>query len=160
MTTILCPYCNQEARATERAIGSLPPTGGDYEWQEGDQKHTCPHCSNSFETRVRTSIETGDLLFVCSSPKPIQDGIVWYAVASVEKSYGQTVEGEKSVYVSSLCQDIATAQAKLIQDSKKHYAYKPLQILKVTKEGYFDLAGKEIIEPSFYKDRINYLELR
>ncbi|TAE19958.1 MAG: hypothetical protein EAZ95_00570 [Bacteroidetes bacterium] len=156
MTTILCPYCNQNATATEGSIGSLPPTGGDYEWQESDQTHTCPHCSNSFTTRVRTSLETGKLLFVNNSPKPQQAGIVWYAVASVKKSYWGG-EDEKSVYVSALCQDEATAQTQLEHDSKKHY--EPLQILKVTQAGYFDLAGEEIIEASYNKDRIQYLDL-
>jgi hypothetical protein len=157
MLTVICPNCNTVIPASAHTIGSLPPTGGDYEWQESDAKHTCPNCAHSFEMRVRTSLETGGLLFVRSSPKPAQAGIVWYAIASLQESYRAEVAGEQSVQVSSLCQDEATADIRLFNDSKKYY--RPLQILKVTQAGYFDLAGKEIIEPSYYKGVINYLEL-
>jgi len=157
MLTVFCPHCDTVIPAAAHTLGGLPPTGGDYEWQESDKTHACPNCATRFEMRVRTSIETGNLLFVNASSKPRQAGIVWYAIAAVEKSHWGTVAGEQAVYVSSLCQDQATAEIRLLNDSKKHHA--PLQILKVTQDGYFDLAGKEIIEAFYDKQKINYLEL-
>ncbi len=157
MLTFICPCCNTEIPAEARAIGSLPPTGGDYEWQEGENTHTCPHCSNSFVMRVRTSIESGSLLFINSSPKPIHESIIWYAIAEVESSLRGN-KNELSIYVSKVFKDKATAQAKLPEHAKRHYA--PLQILKVSKDGYFDLSENELSEPSYYKPIINYLELR
>lgn len=150
MLTFLCPHCDTEIPAEARAIGSLPPTGGDYEWQEGDKMHTCPKCQNSFEIRVRTAIETGQLLFINKTPKPKAPQIVWYAVGTMSKDFG--------VYASTICQTEVEAQAKLYSHSQRHY--EKLYLLKLTSEGYFDELGNKIKEPNHYEDVINYLEIR
>lgn len=149
MLTFLCPHCNTKIPAESRAIGSLPPTGGDYEWQEGNKNHTCPNCQNTFEICVRTSIETGSLLFVVRSPKPKDTSIVWYAVGTISEDFG--------VYASAVCQTEAEANLILPNHSKAHYA--PLHLLKLTSEGFFDAHGNKITEPSYYEEVINYLEI-
>jgi hypothetical protein len=157
MFTFLCPYCNTEIPAEAGKIGSLPPTGGDYEWQESDKKHTCPNCQNTFEMRVRTSLDTGRLLFINQTPKPKDKNIVWYAVGTIEKSLWGADSNEKTLRISAVCQTKEVAEIKLFNHSKRHY--QPLYLLYITSEGYFDMDGHKIEESSYYADVINYFEL-
>jgi uncharacterized protein YlaI len=157
MLTFLCPHCDTKIPAESRPIGSLPPTGGDYEWQEGDKTHTCPNCQNSFEMRVRTHIETGTLMFINKSPKPKKEDIVWYAVAAITNSRWAKAPEERLVYASAICQTEEEAIQKLHAHSQRHY--EPLHLLKLTSEGYFDELGNKILEADYYADIINYLEI-
>ena len=157
MLTFLCPHCDTEIPAEARAIGSLPPTGGDYDWQEGDKTHTCPNCQNKFDMRVRTGIGTGSLLKINQSPKPQKPDIVWYAVAALSRNIWSKEREEKLVYVAGVYKNLADAEAKLAEYNENLRQYTGIdRILKVTNMGYFDLEGNNIPEPTYYASLINY----
>lgn len=150
MFTFLCPYCNTKTQATANAIHSLPPTGGDYQWQESDKIHQCHSCQENFSIRVRTEVETGALLKLLATPKPQKDSIIWYVVAKVEQSY-QGAQEEKKVRVSVIFQEEEVAKRKLSGS---------FQVLKVTKAGYYAQEGENpIVEASYEREVINYSTL-
>ncbi len=148
MLDFYCPFCNEGIHTNTCPTGYLPPTGGDYEWQELNKAHTCPHCQNTFEIRVRTSIETGEVLFINQIPKPQKAHIVWYAMASIN---------EFGVKASAVCQDEVFARIIGLSHKRKHY--EPLHLLKITSEGYFDEEGKKIEEDAYNRQKINYLKI-
>jgi hypothetical protein len=76
--------------------------------------------------RLRADTETGVILKVCGSPKPLNEGITWYAVGTVNEDFWD--KGFFSVAIYFLYQNFEEAQQK---------ARHPYQLLKVTKDGYF-----------------------
>jgi hypothetical protein len=155
MVSVICPYCNTRNSLDRGApIGALPPTGGDYEWQESDTKHTCANCQEKFEIRVRTSLESGELLALLSSPKPLVSSIIWYAIATVQKNTTLASEaGTFDVRIFHIAQTEAEIQSIFASFSLGGYI--PKQIL-VTNQGYFFPNGEQISERSYYQKQINY----
>ena len=156
MISVICPYCNSRNSLERGAtIGALPPTGGDYEWQESDTKHTCSSCHKKLELRVRTSLESGNLLALISSPKPLVSSIVWFAIATTEKNtFSSTHPRTFDVRVLHLGQNEEEIQSIFATASPR--GHKPTQILKVTDEGYFSLNGEYFPEAPYYQKEINY----
>lgn len=155
MISVICPYCNTRNSLDRGApIGALPPTGGDYEWQESDTKYICTDCQEKFEIRVRTSLESGELLSLISSPKPLVNSLIWYAIATVERNnYGSEL-GTFDVRVFHLAQTETEIQS--IFTTSRPRSHKPIHSLKVTDQGYLFLNGEHIPEPSYYQKQINY----
>lgn len=158
MPSIICPYCNTKNPLYEGAsLGMLPPTGGDYEWQESDTNHTCCNCQEKFEIRVRTSLESGACLLLKSSPKPLVVSIIWYAIATIEKNITSASQVETfNVRILEITQTEVEIQALYTKYSQKNYPLK--HILKVTQDGYFFLNGKYIPELSYEQEKVNYVE--
>jgi dipeptidyl aminopeptidase/acylaminoacyl peptidase len=57
-----CPSCQNELQLKLKtsASMSLPPTGGDYDWAEGDETINCPECGEFLSLRVRRDLSGGN----------------------------------------------------------------------------------------------------
>lgn len=73
---IICPSCNFNFKINENETnsggGSLPPTGGDYEFSESEENFRCPSCNEYLGIRVRRTL-SGEYLqhekvFIASDP--------------------------------------------------------------------------------------------
>lgn len=153
MTTVFCPYCDSILNLTQgAAIGGLPPTGGDYEWQESDKTYTCFNCKKKFATRVRTSIETGSLLRINNVPKPKNQAIIWYAIGKKEKNFSDVQYVH--IGIDALFKTAEEAQEQLAFYQKREHYHQKL-VIKVTYQGCFDSEGEIIPEPP-YVDYLTY----
>ncbi len=150
-TTVFCPNCDATIKLNEGdTIGALPPTGGDYEWQESDKEYTCIYCKEPFKTRVRTSIENGLLLLVNSFSKPKKEHIVWYAVGFTSKSYFNV--NCLNIMVDAIFKTQQEAQENVDFYQKKQ-TYINKEIIKITNKGCFT-KDNNLIKEEKYADSI------
>ncbi|MBN2498230.1 MAG: hypothetical protein JXR96_26805 [Deltaproteobacteria bacterium] len=69
---IRCPACGRVFTAPIEPQLGLPPTGGDYDWCEGQEETRCPGCGAYLRLRARTWLDGGntELLGVEVRPPP------------------------------------------------------------------------------------------
>jgi transcription elongation factor Elf1 len=71
MITVNCTHCNHQKNITQVAAGALPPTGGDYEWQESEHTFNCSKCKKTFEVRLRATLD-GQVISCTALPKKVK----------------------------------------------------------------------------------------